>query len=69
MERSANFNFDKKSKILVIYFILLIIVSVSFSFYKYIILKDFLFFTDPDTVPSGFEPVKNIIDKIWQMIY
>ncbi len=52
---------DKKSKIILMIFILLIIVSVSVSFYKYIYLENINFFTNPDSVPSGLDPIKNLL--------
>ncbi|MFA5827247.1 MAG: hypothetical protein WC839_01980 [Candidatus Paceibacterota bacterium] len=39
---------DKKSKILFAIFFLVIIVSIVFTYYHYIILEDFVVFTDEE---------------------
>jgi len=55
---------DKKSKVLFVCFIFLIIASIAVSFYKYIYLEDITFLTDSKNIPSGFDPIRNLFNKI-----
>jgi len=39
---------DKKSKIILKIFLLIVIISIVATYYRYIILEDFVFFTDEE---------------------
>lgn len=55
---------EKQSKILLIVFIFLILTSLSIAYYKYIYKGDVVYFTDSQSVPDGFVPIQNILNKI-----
>ncbi len=57
---------DKESKIFFVFIGLLTILSIGVSFYRYVVLKDIIFFKENDNVPSVIDGFENNLNS-WKI--